>query len=330
MGKGKTSSKNNLLSVDVGISLAPEATVKRQDVRVADMAIQDALEIILRQMKLSGSRPRTMQCYKIDVTAFMQVTGAVKLEDITVENIYKWLGQYEGVKPITLRSRLKTLKAFLGKCNVNGWLPVQFWRSIHIKVDEEEKFGATEKDVKLLLSMLDLTDFVELRDAVAILLMYKAGLRVATLCGLEERHVDLQNGCLNLTPDIMKNHKALKMPINSQICQFLSVLIQTNRKIREHTGDCNQRIFISRRGGEAQSAYNHNVIQQRLRIYAKRWKLENINPHGLRRGFAQNLLRNGATVPLISKALGHSDLAVTTKYLYLSKEEVADSLRDFV
>ena len=207
---------------------------------------------------------------------------------------------------------------------------MQFWRSINIKVDEEEKFGATEKDVKILLSMLDLTDFVELRDAVAILLMYKAGLRVATLCGLEERHVDMENECLNLTPDIMKNHKALKMPINNQICQLLAVLIQTNNKIREHTGDSNSLIFISRRGGEAQSAYNHNVIQQRLRIYAKRWKLDNINPHGLRRGFAQNLLHKGASVPIISKALGHSDLAVTTKYLYLTKEEVADSLRDFV
>lgn len=330
MKNNQKSSKNNLLSVDFDFSAPVMPTIQPKEILVADMRIYDALTVILRQMELSGSRPRTRQSYEIDVTGYMKATGQIMLAEISVDSIYTWLYSFNNVKPVTLRSRLKTLKAFLGKCNINGWLPVQFWRSINIKVDEEEKYGAKEQDVKILLSMLDLTDFVQLRDAVAILLMYKAGLRVGTLVSLEERHVDLDNQCLNLTPDIMKNHKPLKMPINQQICQMISVLIQSNRKIREHTGDNNRSIFISRRGGNAQSAYNHNIIQQRLRVYAKQWSLQNINPHGLRRGFAQNLLKGGAPVPLISKALGHSDLAVTTKYLHLSKEEVAESLKDFI
>ena len=45
---------------------------------------------------------------------------------------------------------------------------------------------------------------------------------------------------------------------------------------------------------------------------------------------AKSLLEKGASVALISKALGHSELAVTTQYLDLDVEDVANNLRDFL
>ena len=61
------------------------------------------------------------------------------------------------------------------RCTKNGWLVERWWRRIRIKV------GAAEKDVHILLSMLDLSNFVELRDAAAVLMMYQGGLRLATV-----------------------------------------------------------------------------------------------------------------------------------------------------
>lgn len=42
------------------------------------------------------------------------------------------------------------------------------------------------------------------------------------------------------------------------------------------------------------------------------------------------ILNKGASVPLISKALGHSDIAVTTQYLDLNVDEVANDLREYL
>ncbi|TWN51494.1 hypothetical protein CHCC14435_2318 [Bacillus licheniformis] len=42
------------------------------------------------------------------------------------------------------------------------------------------------------------------------------------------------------------------------------------------------------------------------------------------------MLEKGANLTDISRALGHSDLSVTTKYLYLDKNEVAENLRGFL
>lgn len=72
------------------------------------------------------------------------------------------------------------------------------------------------------------------------------------------------------------------------------------------------------------------AISKQLNKYAKRYGLKNINAHAIRRAYAKSLLEKGASVALISKALGHSDLAVTTQYLDLDIEDVANNLREFL
>jgi integrase len=89
-------------------------------------------------------------------------------------------------------------------------------------------------------------------------------------------------------------------------------------------------VFITKQGGIIATSQTHNNIQKRLNKYAKEYGLKNINPHALRRGFSKSLLEKGANIAHISKALGHSNLAVTSQYLHLDKEEVVENLRKFL
>lgn len=59
------------------------------------------------------------------------------------------------------------LQKQVSRCFDNGWIEIKFWKTININVDQKIKEGATEQDVKVLLSLLDLSNFVQLRDAVA-------------------------------------------------------------------------------------------------------------------------------------------------------------------
>lgn len=70
------------------------------------------------------------------------------------------------------------------------------------------------------------------------------------------------------------------------------------------------------------------AISKQLNKYAKRFGLENINAHAIRRAYAKRMHDKGASIVIISKALGHSDLAVTTQHLNLDVEEVAEDLRE--
>ncbi|WP_262381109.1 tyrosine-type recombinase/integrase [Bacillus infantis] len=230
----------------------------------------------------------------------------------------------------TKLTRLKCLKAILGKCFNNGWFSSKFWHGINIKVEKKVKKGVKKDDVMVLLSLLDLNTFIGLRDALAVLTLYKTGVRINTLGQLQDRHIDFENKLLCMDGTILKNHKMLKLPIDDELLKLFKVLITQNNKIRAYYGEKNYYLFISYKGTSLNTKSTNNAISKQLKIYAKKYDLQNINPHALIRGYAKSLLNKGANLALISKALGHSNLAVTTQYLDLDVEEVAKNLREFL
>ena len=191
--------------------------------------------------------PFRITIYNLHVNHFCKITSSVYLSDITTNEIYDWLNSME-VSNVTKLIRLKCLKAFLGKCIDNGWLPMMYWLSINIKVDKNVKKGATKNEIEVLLSLLDTTTFVGLRDAVAILTLYQTGIRINTIGQLAEKHIDFNTLTLNLSGNIMKNHKMLQLPIDNKLAHLLRVLIQHNDKIREYQNQKNENIFISHKG----------------------------------------------------------------------------------
>lgn len=160
--------------------------------------------------------------------------------------------------------------------------------------------------------------------------MYKTGIRIRILGELKERHIDFDNLVLSLDGSTLKNHKHLKLPIDVEIANMLKILIQLNNGIRNYYGTENFNVFITQNGLPMNTSKSSNcAISKQLNKYAKRFGLQNINAHAIRRAYAKNLLEKGASIALISKALGHSDLAVTTQYLDVDVE-VATNLRDFL
>lgn len=297
----------------------------------AALTIEKALEIVIRQMRASGLRERTIDDYDRYVMDFIKKTEIKYLLAVDADSIYDWLSMMN-VSPATKRIRLKCFNAFLGKCFNNGWLTDMFWKNIQIRVDEEVKEGATEEDVFNILRLLDLSRFIELRDAAAILTFYQTGIRLATLSALEERHVDLENRLLRIEGALLKNRKVILLPFDGRLQKLFEVLFEQNRIIRDEKGVVNNYAFITQQGN---SIYNpktprSNAISKRMTYYKRKYDIPNINPHALRRGFAKDIYRRSkGDLALVSKALGHSDFGVTTRYLHLDADEVADKLREF-
>ena len=293
------------------------------------VTIHKSLENILKQMKSTGLRERTMSDYKTQVNHFERTTGVKYTSEIKAEHIYEWLSSMQ-VSNQTKLTRLKCLKAFLGRCYNQDWIRTTFWKDINVKVDSPLKEGASDIDVYSLLGSLNLHDFIQLRDAVAILIMYKTGLRLATLSELKFSNVDFDEKIFRIEGALLKNHQQIHLPFDEKLLRLLLALYEQNKIIRKAAGVKNDNIFITQRGVGIKGSTTNNVIRKRLSYYAKMHELKNMNPHALRRGFAKNLLNKGADIALISKALGHSDIAVTTRYLHFDKSEVAKNLRGYL
>lgn len=291
--------------------------------------VEKALSVVNRQMMINGIRERTIKDYNLSFNKFVEFNDITHLEQIDAQSIYDWLDSMN-VSPVTKKNRLKFIKAMLTKCFDNGWFDNKFWNNIQIRIDRTVKNGAKENDLNILLSLLDTSSFIGLRDAVAILTLYRTGVRINTLGQIEESHIDFENKTLCLTGDIMKNHKILKLPLDEQLLELYKVLIEQNKQVRKHYKQSNNFLFITVKGESVTGKATTNSIAKQLYKYSMRYNLSNINAHAIRRAYAKNLLGKGASIALISKALGHSSLDTTTQYLDLEVDEVANNLRDYL
>lgn len=324
MSKGR---KHGIFAVSGDVVVIP--TEKNEEQKDCTL-ILTALETVFTQMRIAGNRPRTIESYEYIFNQFVEITHIEYVEDINIDKLYHYLDVLD-VQPATKLIRLKSIKAVLSKFYNNGWIKDRFWSNIQIKIDKEVKKGAKESDIDKLLQLIDQTTFIGFRDACAIKLMYKTGIRIRTLGELRESHIDFENLCMNLDGSTLKNHKFLKLPIDNEMAGMLKMLIKLNEGIRTYYDTDNLNVFITQNGLQMNTSKSSNcAISKQLNKYSKRFNLENINAHAIRRAYAKNLHDKGASIALISKALGHSDLAVTTQYLDLDVEEVAISLRDYL
>jgi integrase/recombinase XerD len=67
-----------------------------------------------------------------------------------------------------------------------------------------------------------------------------------------------------------------------------------------------------------------------LREIGKRAGIQDLFPHCLRHSFASNLLRNGADLLVIQRALGHVSVSTTQIYAHLGEREYKEKLRELI
>lgn len=323
------SKKRASLTVSEDLTNVFTNELEQKQAPIDGFPIETALRTVIRQMEISGLRPRTISDYERHVTHFVKITETQVVEELTVDHIYTWLASMK-VSNQTKLTRLKCLKAFLMRCFYNGWITTNFWRQVNIKVSTPVKEGATEREVQVLLSLLDLGDFVQLRDATAILTMYQTGLRSNTVAQLRNEHVDLSENLFKVDGALLKNHERIHLPFDDTLARLLAALMKQNDLVRHEKRTKNELLFITQHGQSVLRTPTNNILQKRIGMYAKEFGIKNVNSHALRRGFAKRLLDRGANVAEISKALGHSDIAVTTRYLHLETDEVAENLRKYL
>ncbi|MEK4946568.1 tyrosine-type recombinase/integrase [Carnobacterium sp. FSL W8-0810] len=291
------------------------------------ISVTKARSLIIRQLEIENKRERTIIDYLRWFDSFFDFADVETIDQITASDIYDWLALMQ-VAETTKNIRLKALKAVLSRFYDRGYMPVKFWGTIRIKIDEPTKKASKDDDIQVLLDSLDLTSFFDLRDAVAVMLIYKTGIRNSTMAQLREEHIDFNRLVLNLPAEIMKNRRKLTLPIDRQTSQLIQSLIKTSNQIRKNYKKVNDFIFINRLGDTINQKSNSNVIQKRLHTISNELGIKNINPHSLRRAYATNLLNKDVSVATISRALGHSSLSVTHKYLDIEENALVEELRD--
>jgi integrase len=162
------------------------------------------------------------------------------------------------------------------------------------------------------------------RDRALIAVMWRAGLRVSEALALLPKDIDLDDGEVRVLHG--KGDKSRTAAIDVMGCALVREWLEDRAELGATRV---QPIFcvISKPtiGAPMHSAYVRNKMHE----LGERAGIEKrVHPHGLRHTHAFELAGEGVDLRIIKRQLGHTDLAVTARYIeHLNPREVVDAIR---
>jgi site-specific recombinase XerD len=167
--------------------------------------------------------------------------------------------------------------------------------------------------------------FWEARDLTIVELLYGSGLRVAELCGIDRRDVDVAGGRVVVTG---KGDKQRVVPLSAPALELLQrwLALRDDRPLEparspentaeraDHSGISPAAVFVNRRGRRMTPRDVRRAIDARSATPT--------HPHALRHTFATHLLDGGADLRVVQELLGHADVATTQRYTHVSPQRL--------
>ena len=143
------------------------------------------------------------------------------------------------------------------------------------------------------------------RDWLMFCFMFLTGVRVSELLSINLKEIKnnklLINGKGNKTRIIYIN-SYLEELINSW--KFNKIAINTRKK-----------------------NLSYKQINIRILNFCIKYFNKEITPHGLRRSYATNLLKNNINLEIVRKTLGHSNINSTSRYIQYTDEEILNEIK---
>lgn len=84
-------------------------------------------------------------------------------------------------------------------------------------------------------------------------------------------------------------------------------------------------LFPSRKGGHIGRVQAYKI----MRDVADVFKLDSIGTHTMRKTFGYHFIKNGGSIEVLMEILGHSDPAVTRRYIGITSEETRSAVKNF-
>ena len=155
------------------------------------------------------------------------------------------------------------------------------------------------------------------RDEALVLFLLDTGVRATELCDLRRRDVDLQAGSATV---MGKGHKTRTVPFSRDTKRALF------QYLNSRPNDAEAALFQSDRGvtaGDGLTRHGLRFLVRRL-AEAAHVKGVRVSPHTFRHTFAISFLRGGGNVFTLQQILGHTNLAMTNRYVAIAQADVAN------
>ena len=288
-----------------------------QSAAVNDPEIRCAIDIYYEAKKAQQVSPNTERIIKRvleDFYKWFTEAGGQRVSQISVLVIQSFLQEKSlTFAPNTLHIYFRNLRTFSYYFEdlTEGMLRSPFHnKALHApKIPSEKKPAIAAADLLEFIKAID-GDY-ELRNKAFFLTAFDSGLRLAEVCALRIRDIDLITGRIEVLHG--KGNKYRISFISSVTLKAIRKYLN-KRSVRYD----NEPLFLSDSG----------TFLTEQGMQAIRYKIEKQcgiklgGFHALRRGFAKEFLKNGGDLFTLQNLLGHTELETTRGYVQLDPDEL--------
>jgi integrase/recombinase XerD len=177
----------------------------------------------------------------------------------------------------------------------------------------------TPREVDEILSLCSNRAPSGIRNRALLTLMYRSGLRISEALALRPVDIDLDKHTIRVLHG--KGNKATTRGFHPSATDALARWMDTRKARGIRRG---APLFCTLPGGAMDAEYVRQVLH---RLGDRAGIEKRVHPHGLRHTFAFELQEAGTPVVIISKLLGHSSIAVTSRYLdHMTNDQAVSAL----
>ena len=267
----------------------------------------------------------TALTYKISAQEFLEwlVQEKIKLREVTAQNLMYFLmkRKTDGNSELTIAKDISALRAF-GEYLVRK----NYWTENLALLLDRPKAGRhlpkvlSVEQTDELLSSIDTSEPLGVRDDALFELIYSCGLRISEACGLLvsnvhfEEHLILVHG---------KGDKERLVPFGEIAAKKLQKYMEEVRPELVKGRNISE-VFVNYKGEPISRKGVWKRFQQMEALSGVKAKV-----HTLRHSFATHLLAGGADLRSVQELLGHSDLSTTTIYTHVTDTQLEDAHKKY-
>ena len=229
----------------------------------------------------------------------------------------------EPLSGLTIQGYVRTLKAFYSWVVREGYLDGNPMRRISTPRTPKVIIDTfTDAHIRTLLSAVDVSKPLGVRDRCILLILLDTGVRLSELAGLRVSDIDLERGEFKVTG---KGHKQRIVPMGGTVQKSLWRYL--NRYRPAPSAPYVDSLLLNRSGAPMSA----DAIYRMVRRVGQRANIRRVrcSPHTFRHTFAKNYLLNGGDVFSLQKILGHSSLEVVRLYVNLATADVHSQHRKY-
>lgn len=255
---------------------------------------------------LHGRPVGTQRQYR-DAVGRLLVFTAKPLQTISLKDLQGFVDSLAGLGDNSRKRVVASVKSLFTFGQKVGYLRFNVAAAIKLPKVKDELAARilTEDEV---LRMIHKTD--KQRDNVLLRLLYASAGRISEVCSLTWKDVQ-PNGDSGQVTLFGKGGKTRAVKLSVPTWKALQAL-------RNGAGN-DSPVFISRKGaGRLDETQVHRIVKAAA---VRAGILGNVSAHWLRHSHASHALDRGANIALVRDTLGHSSLAVTSRYTHAKPNE---------